>query len=261
MDQEQSLDQPFLNHPSGMKKFLFKAQAVALKGAVRKPYFQELGEHAAIATHAGSQARLSSSSQGFLLRRRPAPVDRASASATPRADFAYRSATSKINAGEVNGVYRTEVTSEILGLSVLDGRLTVDRVFCSLVSQFDPREYPNRKVSRISPRGSTIQGLMVDHKPIQIQFPQAFGMNEDQEQAFFAGRYDEDPNYQYHPGFFVEPFHLDNFGTLYFAEWAWIHPDETDEQHLTMLRLALGSDFGSDSDCASGRTNGSGWPR
>ena len=42
-----------MDSPTKMQKYLYKAQAIALRGSIRKPYFQELGDHLAIATYAG----------------------------------------------------------------------------------------------------------------------------------------------------------------------------------------------------------------
>ena len=31
--------------PTKMQKYLYKANAIPLRGSIRKPYFQELGDH------------------------------------------------------------------------------------------------------------------------------------------------------------------------------------------------------------------------
>jgi hypothetical protein len=62
------------------------------------------------------------------------------------------------------------------------------------------------------------------------------------------------------PGFIPEPIYVRDFGTIYYAEWTWVHPQERHQQHLTMLRLALGSDTGAAVCFGIGSSDGTGWP-
>ena len=236
-----------------LHKFLFKAEATALRGAIRKPYYQDLGKHAVVSTHAGSGGTLTAAVQrknggngepGFAIGK----------------DIFYSHAWSQITAEERDETYITVAETTIRDLSI-GGRLMVRKVVCRLQSRYSAAEYEKRKVSRISPRGSTIEGLFVDKAAVQFQLPHAFTMSKAEEESFFKGRYDDDSESKYHPGFFGPSFHKDGFGTLYFGEWSWVHPDERERQHLTMLRMSLGSDFGLEADCCEAYEDGSGWPR
>ena len=62
------------------------------------------------------------------------------------------------------------------------------------------------------------------------------------------------------PGPIPEPIYVKGLGTIFYAEWTWVHPQERHQQHLTMLRLALGSDTGVALDISTGGSDGTGWP-
>lgn len=224
-----------------MQKYLFKASATALRGSIRKPYFQELGNHLAISTYAGSAGRTESSNAGFSLN----------------GDISYKFARTSIEAGMTNGIFTTTVVSQVEGLQI-GKRLTVDEVICRLQSVFDSRTYPGNCLPRISPAGSTIRNLRIDGKVQELQLPPAFGASQDQVNAFFLGRHDQEASLQ--PGPIPEAIRVADLGTIYYAEWTWVHPQEQHQQRLTMLRLALGSDLGADVDVGDGSSDGTGWP-
>ena len=225
-----------------MQKFLFKAHAVALRGTVRKPYYQELGSHLEIATFAGSAGQTKSISKGFRLGE----------------DIAYDSASTEIVAERVdNNIYQSTVTAQVKGLRV-GKRLAVDSVTCRLRSVYDGRFYPERSISRILPAGSSIRNLRIDGKVQQLQLPAAFTLDEKSQDAFFRGERDDDP--AYHPGRIADPIYVKDLGTIFFGEWVWVHPGERHRQHLGMLRLALGSEDGAEIDVGIGDNDGSGWP-
>jgi hypothetical protein len=224
------------------KKYLYKAHAVALRGSIRKPYHQELGDHLAIATYAGSGGRTECSNRNFAIGK----------------DISYDFAYTEIVAEQVDdNVHQTTVTSQVKGLQI-GGRLTVDEVTCRLHSVYDSRTYPGRCVPRILPAGSTIKNLQVDGKVQPLKLPDAFNADSKAQDAFFKGERDTDLSL--HPGAIPKKIIIEGFGTIHYAEWVWIHPDERHQQHLTMLRLALGCDFGGDVDVSSGNSDGTGWP-
>jgi hypothetical protein len=223
------------------QKYLFKGRAAAFRGSIRKPYYQELGSHLEISTYAGSAGRMRCSNRDFSLV----------------GEVAYESASTEIVAEQFDDhIYQTIVTARVENLRIAN-RLTVDEVVCRLRSVYDGRDYPMRMAPRISPAGSTIKGLRIDGKEQKLDLPSAFGPGEKDEDAFFRGQRDSDPFY---PGFIPEPIHVEDFGTIFYAEWVWVHPQERRQQHLTMLRLALGSDFGADIDVGLSDNDGSGWP-
>jgi len=225
-----------------MQKYLFKAHAVALRGSIRKPYYQELGDHLAIATYAGSRGRTECSNRDFAIGE----------------DIAYDFAYTEIVAAQTGAnIYQTTVTAQVKGLRI-GKRLTVDEVTCRLRSLYDSRAYPGRCLPRILPVGSTIRNLRIDGQVQELRLPPAFSMDEKSQDAFFEGGRDQDNLLQ--PGFIPEPIRVADFGTIFYAEWTWVHPQERHQQRLTMLRLALGSDFGADVDVSGGDSDGIGWP-
>jgi hypothetical protein len=225
-----------------MQKFLFKAHAVALRGTVRKPYYQELGSHLEIATFAGSAGQTKCTSRGFALAE----------------DIAYDLATTEIVAEKLDGnMYQSTVTAQVKNLRI-GKRLTVDTVTCRLRSVYDGRAFPGRAIARILPAGSSIKNLRIDGKVQDLPMPSAFSLDQKSQDAFFRGEYDKDP--AFHPGRIADPIYVKDLGTIFFGEWVWVHPGEQHRQHLGMLRLALGSEFGAEIDVGIGGNDGSGWP-
>jgi hypothetical protein len=204
-----------------MQKYLYKANAIALRGSIRKPYFQELGDHLAVSTYAGSGGRIECKSEGFAIGE----------------ELHYDSARTEIIASQEDGVFTTSVTAQVFGLQV-GKRFTVEEVTCRLQSVYDSRLYPEECFPRISPIGSTIRNLRIDGEVQRLMFAPAFDAREGE------------------PGFIPEPIYVRDFGTIYYAEWTWVHPQE----HLTMLRLALGSDTGAAVCFGIGSSDGTGWP-
>lgn len=234
----------FAAEASGFQKFLFKGRAVALQGRVRKPYYQELGAHAVAATYAGSAGQSRSRNEGFALG----------------TDISYGAAYSEVSTDEEDGRYKTSVRSTIENLKMLDGFLTVDKIVARLDSVYDRRLYPKRKEPRILPVECKIESLKVGRQEMKLdgRFAPAFYFGEDEREDFFSGKCDTDS--RFYPGFIPDPLIVEGFGTLYFAEWAWVHPGEQCMQHLTMFRFALGSHFGADGGAASTTSDGKGWP-
>lgn len=225
-----------------LQKFLFKGHALALRGSVRKPYYQELGNHLEIESYAGSAGQIKSTNRGFSLV----------------GDIAYDTATTEIVAEKLDGdTYQSTVTAQVKNLRI-GKRLTVESVTCRLRSVYDGRAYPGRMVARILPAGSSIRNLKIDGKAQNLPLPSTFGLDQKSQDAFFRGEFDKDP--AYHPGRIPDPIYVKDLGTIFFAEWVWVHPQEQHRQHLTMLRLALGSEFGADVDVCFGDNDGSGWP-
>jgi hypothetical protein len=208
-----------------MQKYLYKANAIALRGSIRKPYFQELGDHLAVSTYAGSGGRIECKSEGFAIGE----------------ELHYDSARTEIIASQEDGVFTTSVTAQVFGLQV-GKRFTVEEVTCRLQSVYDSRLYPEECFPRISPIGSTIRNLRIDGEVQRLMFAPAFDAREGE------------------PGFIPEPIYVRDFGTIYYAEWTWVHPQERHQQHLTMLRLALGSDTGAAVCFGIGSSDGTGWP-
>jgi hypothetical protein len=208
-----------------MQKYLYKANAIALRGSIRKPYFQELGDHLAVTTYAGAGGRIECRSEGFAIGE----------------ELQYDSARTEIIASEQDGVFTTSVTAQVFELQV-GKRLTVEEVTCRLQSVYDSRLYPEQRFPRISPAGSTIRNLRIDGELQRLEFAPAFE----------EGRGE--------PGFIPEPLYVRDFGTIYYAEWTWVHPQEKHQQHLTMLRLALGSGTGGAMCVGIGGSDGAGWP-
>ena len=211
--------------PTKMQKYLYKANATALRGSIRKPYFQELGDHLAVTTYAGAGGRIECRSEGFAIGE----------------ELRYDAARTEIVASEQDGVFTTSLISQVFRLQVAK-RLTVEEVTCRLQSVYDSRLYPEQRFPRISPAGSTIRNLRIDGELQRLEFAPAF---ED--------GYGE-------PGFIPEPIYVRDFGTIYYAEWTWVHPQEKHQQHLTMLRLALGSGTGAAMCVGNGSSDGYGWP-
>jgi hypothetical protein len=222
-----------------MEKYLFNAQAVALQGSIRKPYFQELGDHLAISTYAHSAGRTEATHRDFALGE----------------DIRYEFARTSIEAVETGTVRETRLIAQVVGLRI-GRRLSVGEVTCQLHSLYDSRTYPGRCRPRILPAGSTIRELRIDGSLQELHLPKAFNAEEERE-AFFRGEREEDRTLQ--PGGIPEPIHVRDLGTIFYAEWTWVYPDKH-EQRLTMLRLALGSDLGAQIVVAMGGTDGTGWP-
>jgi hypothetical protein len=239
--EETTGDRQLIARPQRFQKFLFNAACFALDGHIRKPYYQKLGRHVPLESYAGSEVHAIARNEGFAIGR----------------DFMYGAVSSEITARREESVYHTIVQTTVEKLQIRD-RLTVGRLVARLESRYDLRDYPGRKPSRVLPAGSTIEGVMLDGRQIDVRLPPAFTLTDDEREAFYAGKYDRDP--RFHPGYIPDPVHVDGFGTLWFAEWAWVHPDEQEAQHITMLRLGLGSDYGADADAASVRCDGRGWP-
>jgi len=221
-----------------MQKYLYKANAIALRGRIHKPYFQDLGEHLPAMTYAGSSCRLEFRSEGFKIGQ----------------ELQYDAARTEIVAGEQDGTYTTMVTSQVFGLQV-GTRLTVEEVTCRLQSVYDSRDYPERCYPRISPAGSIIRNLRIDGQEHPLAFPRAFGAGQSvyDRAAGDAGGIEG-------PGFYPDPIYVPDFGTIYYAEWSWVHPGEHHQQQLTMLRLALGSGLGAGVCAGIGGSDGAGWP-
>jgi hypothetical protein len=211
--------------PTKMQKYLYKANAIALRGSIRKPYFQELGDHLAVSTYAGAGGRIECKSEGFAIGE----------------ELHYDSARTEIVASKQDGVFITSVTSQVFGLQV-GKRLTVEEVTCRLQSVYDSRLYPEKCFPLVLPTGSTIRNLRIDGEVQRLMFAPAFDAREGE------------------PGFIPEPIYVKDFGTIYYAEWTWVHPYEQHQQHLTMLRLALGSDTGAAVCVGNGSSDGVGWP-
>lgn len=222
------------------EKYVFKASAVALSGSVRKPYYQGLGGHAAISTCAGAACRMTASSSKFALEQ----------------DVAYDSATSELTAQRDGQICRTIVQTSITNLRV--GAVTARQVIGRLVSYYDISWFPKRKAPIILPVGSTIQGLRIgkDDSDREFKLPDAFTLTEEQQKACFEGKVDKNCL----PGQIPPPIYVQGVGTIFLAEWTWVHPQEQHQQHLCMLRLALGSDFGAEADIGSVSSDGNGWP-
>jgi len=224
-----------------MQKYLFKGHAAALQGSIHKPYFQELGDHLAIATYAGSGGRTECTNHDFAVGE----------------DISYKFARTRIEAVTNDGIYQTTVVAHIEGLQI-GKRLTVDEVICRLHSVYDSRTYPKRCLPRILPAGSTIRNLRIDGEIQKLHLPPAFDADQRTHDAFFLGERDEDETLQ--PGPIPEPIYRQGLGTIFYAEWTWVHPQERHQQRLTMLRLALGSQFGAAINVGIGGSDGTGWP-
>jgi hypothetical protein len=230
-----------VNNENGPAQFLFKASATALSGSIRKPYYQDLGDHAAVSTYAGSAGHATARNDDFILA----------------GDLAYKTVTSEIKA-EIDGYIRhTKLETTIEKLNVRN-RVTADLIVCRFVSYYDIRSYPEQKYPRILPVGSRFVGLRVDGELFEPELPPAFYLGDSERDEFFSGRNEDDP--RFYPGFIPAPLHVPDLGTLFFAEWVWKHPQEQREQYLTMLRMALGSDSGASLLMASGGSDGRGYP-
>lgn len=212
--------------PTRMVKYLYKSSAFALRGSIRKPYFQELEDHLAVSTYAGSAGRIEMKSDGFSIGE----------------EVHYDSATTMMHAFEKDGVFTTNLTAQVLGLQVAR-RLTADEVTCCMQSVYDSRQYPKQCYPVISPAGSTIKNLRIDGQVQKLDFPPGF-----------------DGERRGEPGYFPEPIYVKGFGTVFYCEWTWVHPQEKHRQRLTMLRLALGSDTGAAICIGGGSSDGVGWP-
>lgn len=227
---------------SQFKKYLFKGEATALRGSIRKPYFQELGSHLSASTYAGAPANIRCTNQNFAFG----------------GVISYASASTSVIAVQQGSRFDCTVTAEIEGLRV-GKRLSVGKIVSRLHSVYDSGAYPGNMIARVSPAGSTIEDLRIDDKPLDLKLPTVFGFKPDREAEYLTGRAADNafaPDISLIP----PPFYIPDFGTIFYAEWAFVHPDEKHRHHLTMLRLALGSDFGADVDCGCTDNDGSGWP-
>lgn len=233
---------PPVNTTARLQKYLFKGHATALRGSIRKPYYQELGNHLEISTYAGSAGHIQCSSRGFAVAN----------------DISYESAMTESVAQILeNSLYQCTVKAQVNNLKI-GKRLSVDQVTCVLHSVYDGRTYPGRMIARILPAGSNIVNLKIDGVVQKLALPSAFSLDQRSQDAFFAGQHDNDP--AYHPVPPPEAIYVKGLGTIYYAEWVWVHPGEHHRQHITMLRLALGCDFGASVDVGIGGNDGSGWP-
>jgi hypothetical protein len=228
-----------------IKKFVYKSRGIALRGSIRKPFYQDLGRHAVVQTFAGSSGDSQSRNNNFSL---PNFVRYASAESEIVADVVGQ---------EPDRLFRTRVTTVVEGLNVLNGRITADRIVSSLSSIFVERLYPKVKAPRITPAGSRFDNLQIDGVLQNVPLPPAFSNDP---AAFAEGIRDEEPPIPEPPIpiILAAPFHKDGLGTVFFAEWVWVHPDERKQQALVMLRLALGSDDGMAADVGLCISDGSG---
>lgn len=224
------------------QKYVFNGGATAFHGNIRKPYFQDLGKHLEISTYAGAAVNIRCTNVRFAFG----------------ADVSYDSAMTSITTSETGDFFESEVVAQVKGLSVF-GRLFIGEVTSRLRSVYDRRWYPQRVVARVSPGGSTLQNLTIDGRQLELKLPAAFGVSDPEANEFLYGP----PEYISNPTPDVKlipaPFAIENFGTIYYAEWAAEAQDEGG-QHLTMVRLALGSDQGGDADVGCTYSDGSGWP-
>lgn len=228
----------------GFRRFFFNSRAVGLRGKIHKPYFEDLGEHAVVSTFGGSAGRSVSRNEGFAIDK----------------DVSYGAAYSELVAQNEGYIWRSVIQATVERLNIRD-RITADAVVCRLEGVWDSRSYPGPKITRILPTGSKIVNLRVDGQLVEPKLPPAFNLDERSVRDFFSGQHDKDPNDpRFFPGVYPEPFYKPGLGTLFFAEWSWVHPQGRDEQKISMIRLALGSDFGMDAEIAAGSTNGRGWP-
>jgi hypothetical protein len=223
-----------------MQKYLYKGSATALNGSVRKPYYQNLGSHLAISTYAGSGGITECTNRGFQLGN----------------DVKYASALTRIEAIQKGDEFHTTILAQVFDLKV--GPVEVSEVMAQLHSVYNRNEYPGSCVARVLPVNSIIRNLRVNGvvKDSDLKLPKAFSARIDD--AFFSGKGDRNPDFE--PGFVPTPLYIEGVGTIFYGEWTWIHPTEREQQKLTMLRLALGSDFGSDTDVCSVTGDGVGWP-
>ncbi len=223
-----------------MQKYLYKGYATALDGSVRKPYYQNLGSHLAISTYAGSGGVTECANRDFQLGN----------------DVRYGYAHTRIEAIQKGDEYHTTVMAQVKDLKV--GPVEVSEVTASLHSVYNRNEYPGRCVPRVMPVNCVIRNLRVNGvvKDSELKLPKAFSART--EDPFFLGRSDGNPDFE--PGVVPAPLYIAGVGTIFYAEWTWVHPTERHQQKLTMLRLALGSDFGSDTDAGIVGGDGMGWP-
>ena len=226
---------------TGFQKYVFKATASALSGSVRTPYFQLLGDHAAITTYAGSAGHIMAISRGFALG----------------ADISYVEATSEIRAEVEDPIYQMIIRSHIKNLRI-GTRVSVEEVVCRIRARYDRRDFEVRKMPRLSPAGSTIRNLRIDDQIQEIKLPSAFTMDEQEEDAFLEGKLD-DPA-RFFPDTTPTPFFVAGLGAIFPAEWTWKHPQEKHRQSLCMLRMALGGDPGVMLDVCCCGGDGGGWP-
>jgi hypothetical protein len=146
----------------------------------------------------------------------------------------------------------------IENLRVRGKRFTAERIVARLEAMYDSSTYPHQKVSRILPTGSKFVNIKVNGEEYRPKVPPAFELSDKERREFFEGKRDGDS--KFYPGKIASPLVVPNFGVIYFAEWVWVHPDEQEEQSLTMFRMSLGSEFGAEIDGGRAGGNGSGWP-
>ncbi len=217
--------------------FLFHGRAVALSGSVQKPSFFDMGEHAVAEFFAGSGGSASSVVNQFSA-----------------GGISYKSARSEVIGHSSGGVYSTIVSTVIEDLRIFDW-LTVDRIVSRLESVFLESDYPRRKTPRILPTGSTIVGLRVNGKTMDLDLPEAFDINYNKADEFLYGRSSK----LQEPAAIPKSLYIANLGTIHYAEWTWVGTEKK-EQRLTMLRLGLGSDDGGNLGVGECQSNGSGIP-
>jgi hypothetical protein len=225
------------------QKYVFNGGATAFHGSVRKPYFQDLGKHLEISTYAGGPVNIRCTNGRFAFD----------------GYMSYESATTSIVTRENDHFVECEVFAQVTGLKIA-GRLSIGEVTSRLRSVYDKRGYPGRMFARISPAGSTIKDfLVIGQDSVVPDLPKAFTLSDAEANEALYGQVQNDdaiaPDARLVPASVPVP----DFGTIYFAEWASA-AQEQGEQHLTMVRLALGSDVGADCDVGCTYTDGSGWP-
>ena len=193
---------------TGFQKYVFKGNAVALSGSIRKPYFQDLGTHAAISALAGSAGYIAASSRDFALQK----------------DVTYDHAESEIRAERRDPICQMVMRTTITNLRV-GPRIAVEGVVAQLRARYDIGSFPDRKMARLSPAGSTIRNLSIDGEVREVELPPAFRMDPKEEEEFLNGGRDDDE--RCYPGNIPTPFYIEGLGTIFndrmgtaFAIWS-----------------------------------------
>jgi hypothetical protein len=221
---------------------MFRGNAIGLTGRVTKPYQQSLGEHACLRIHADFAECKKCRSGRFALH----------------SDITYDAIYSDIDTEQTGSVYRTVVDAGVENLNIRN-RFTADRIIARMESVYDSNDYSaGRRKSRVLPVGCKFVNVKIDGKPYMPRVPRVFGLDRHTIDEFFAGKRDDER--EFFPAQPGEAVHVDDFGTIYFANWNWVDPVEQDEQRLTMVRLALGSPYGAEIDAGRVDADGSGWP-
>ena len=224
------------------QKYVFNSGATAFHGSIRKPTFQDLGNHLEVSTYAGSQANIQATNSRFAFDD----------------VVSYESATTSIVARENGDYFEGETVARVTGLKI-GGRLSIDEVTSRLRAVYDKRLYPQVMTARISPAGSTIKNLRIDGKPLDLKLPAAFASSDAEADVFLYRRDANTPAIAPDVRFIPAPFAIEDFGTIYYAEWT-LEAQKEGKQHLTMVRFALGSDLGADGDAGCTYSNGTPWP-